>query len=148
MLDVTHANLFFLIVNGWLFILATSLSVCLAAYIHTIREEFELTWISTLSDTTRQGLRLAKPLFLFIFGIAMLWGVAWVWRFMGVGSEMHLWQFNLYMLAVGIMTVSGLLLVRIFTLRRYGEKAWLSTLMVLLVYGSISVMIFLGSLGQ
>lgn len=143
MLDVDHANLFFVLVNGWLFILATSLSICLASYIHTIRKEFDLTWISTLSDTTRQGLRLAKPLLIFIFGIALLWGVAWVWRMMGIEASMKPWQLYLYIGAVAMMTFSGLLLVRLFTHRRYGEKGWLLTLSILLVYGITSALIFI-----
>lgn len=133
-LDSVIVDLFLEIVNGWLFILSVAVVICLTVYMRWVRHEFKMTWIDVVSDTTRQGLRLAKPLFLFVLGCASLWLVAWFWRVLGDGMTMPLWQFHLFVAAVGMITFGGLLLIRLFTWRYSGEWAWIYTMITLFVY--------------
>lgn len=141
-LDSTGVDLFLEIVNGWLSILAVALVICLVSYMRSVRKEFKMSWMDVAADTTRQGLRLAKPLFLFMMGCASLWMVAWTWRVMGDALSMPLWQFHLFIAAIGMITFGGLLLIRLFTWRRSGERAWFYTLITLFMYTLIHIILY------
>jgi hypothetical protein len=141
-LDSVIVDLFLEVVNGWLFILGAAVVTCLVVYMRWVRTEFNMTWIDVVSDKTRQGLKLAKPLFLFVLGCTSLWLVAWFWRVLGDGTSMPLWQFHLFVAAVGMITFGGLLLIRLFTWRHSGEWAWMYTMLTLFVYTLIHIVLY------
>jgi hypothetical protein len=124
-------------INGSVSILLIVAIAFFVRYLVDQRRLRGLSWREMVLDPP-PGINLALPMLVIKVGMLLSRGTLWIWRQFGGGVQMPAWQLDATVLGTAITSLGLLWLLRVLTRGMFGNRVWIVTACVVLLYIAVN----------